>query len=45
MMEMTKLYPRTCQMCYGTGVAKWFMDDDTYEVRECECQYEEESNG
>jgi len=43
-MDMETLLPRTCQMCMGTGVAIMYIDEDTYEARPCECQYEEESN-
>lgn len=43
-MEYETLLPRTCNMCHGTGVALWYLDDDTFEARECECQYKEENN-
>jgi len=45
MMDMETVIPRTCSMCYGSGIAMWYLDDDTFETRECECQYKEENNG
>ena len=44
-MDMETVKSRTCTMCYGTGKSMWFIDDDTYETRDCECQYKEETNG
>ena len=43
-MDMETLIPRTCGMCHGTGVVKWYKDEDTFETEECECQYKGEIN-
>jgi len=44
MMDMETVLPRTCNMCHGTGVVYWESNDD-FDVKECECQYKEETNG
>lgn len=43
-MDMETLKPRTCQMCYGTGKATWAIDNDTFEIKECDCQFKGELN-
>jgi hypothetical protein len=43
-MDMETVKPRTCQMCLGTGTVSWYIDDDTFETRECECKLEGDIN-
>jgi hypothetical protein len=39
-MDMETIKPRTCTMCYGTGLVSWLSDEEgTFETEECECQY------
>jgi hypothetical protein len=44
-MDMETVLPRTCTICMGTGVATWYIDEETFEIKECDCQYKEETNG
>jgi hypothetical protein len=44
MMDMETVNPRTCTMCHGTGIASWYIDDETFESQECECQYKGDAN-
>ena len=37
-MDMETVTPRTCTMCYGTGFTKWYKDEDTFELTECDCK-------
>ena len=45
MMDMETVLPRTCTMCYGTGVVSWLASDGSFDREECECQYKGENNG
>ena len=44
-MDMETLTPRTCQICKGTGVEVYYIDEDTFDTCTCECKMKEKNNG